>query len=230
LTAATAVVSVLFAFVLAANLMVGTASQRTLSLTSAEEAAPQVVPEAEASPATAERAEVGKALPDKELPSSPPARGEVVGEEAVEEEGLAGTVNGTPGAGSSETREAPPVAAVEEAPHEDAPAQAPTFEIAGGGTDAALTPAPAPLPPSAEGERDASPEGTPSAFLDAPGRDETELPAEEQVEPAGGQGIDEGLTAARAELLPWHVLEIALGITAVILAIATVLAWRARRH
>ena len=244
LTAATAAASVLFAFVLAADLMGGTASQHTLSLTTGEKAASQVVLEAEAPPAAVEQAEAEKALPNEEILSPPPARVEVVEEAAAEDtEDLAegvdappaavfpdtreapSVVAATPTAAFPETREAPPKAAVEEVPHQDAPAQSPAFEAEGGGGTGTATP-----PPMEEEERKAPSEGTPLALRDVPGADEAEEPAEEQIESTGGSRVDEGLTAAHVPLLPWHVLEIILGITAAVLAIATVLAWRARRR
>jgi hypothetical protein len=246
LTAATAVVSLLFVVVLAGNLLFLGAGDRA----SAPRPEPQMAAEA-----------------PRELPAPVPAsEEEVVAETVVEVEvtvevELEAEGEGTLGAVPTETplpmaAEAPPeavspvtVEAEEYAAEIAADADATAVAMGGGGTMEPAVPTPIPSPPAAEKAEEplttlptattvaraavGVAEPTPSDV----GKAEPPLEAAQDEEaaaaeppPAAVESEPEQALPQRAVIPPWWALEVALGLIALGLAFATVRAWRARRR
>jgi hypothetical protein len=220
LTAATAVVSLLFVVVLLGDLLLpgigGLASAPEPMAQSKE--IPQLA--LEAAP-TGEGAGIEGDLAPSST-SAPMAAAEVPREEpkmAVEEEATAGTEDEVapssalepPPAGEA-PREEPEMAVAEEMPEEIQPQEAPLET----GT------------PSVGGATLTAPAGGggPTEEATAP----TEVPAVGE-EPAGRELLDESdMEGLRRLRLPWEVLEIGLGLAAVVLTVTTIRAWRVRRR
>ncbi len=220
LTAATAVVSLVFVVVLAGDLL--------LSGVGGQAFAPAAAPPMEAE------------APQVALESAP-----VIEEVEVEVEEVIPAATSLP-----MPMEVPPEVvstAVVEAEHYDAEAPRAaetTVPAAGGGlSENATAPAPSPSPavvekaavaPTAPTVATALPqeetngaEPTPSEVAEvAPlmvEEEETEAPRDER-------GAPEGEAVGLRSVIPWRVLEIALGLAALGLALATIWAWRARRQ
>ncbi len=220
LTAATAVVSLVFVVVLAGDLL--------LSGVGGQAFAPAAAPPMEAE------------APQVALESAP-----VIEEVEVEVEEVIPAATQSP-----MPMEVPPgvvITAVAEAEHYDAEAPRATettVPAAGGGlSENATAPAPSPSPavvekaavaPTAPTVATALPqeetngaEPTPSEVAEAVPlmveEEETEAPRDER-------GAPEGEAVGLRSVIPWRVLEIALGLAALGLALATIWAWRARRQ
>jgi anti-sigma factor RsiW len=114
------------------------------------------------------------------------------------------------------------------------------FPVAGGGaTEGTVTPAPTAAPLAAEiaPAQTATPVPTPGpeeplrSPAPAPSEENDMVPTagvEELADGGGERAIHWGL--APQGISPWRILEIALGVVAVGMAVATVMAWRARRR
>jgi hypothetical protein len=259
LTAATAVVSLLFVVVLAGDLWLSgmegiTSALRTEPLLEAE--APQ--PQAWAPSPIDEGAEVEKAmpvatalpLPAEVPPETPPeaaAETERYGVETPE-----GVESDVPAAGGGPVEQP---AASPGPPQAEQVAAAPTVPVAsedvdatalgtGGGGPGEEPPVPALVPsPTMDGETTAVPTG-PVMEIEVPVADvgsaeptpgvvgDFATEVIEEMEPGateGGRDVAEGEAASLRPALPWRVLEVILGLTALGLALTTVWAWRARR-
>jgi anti-sigma factor RsiW len=241
LTAATAVVSLMFVVVLAGDLLlsgVGQVGFAPAAELASEAEAPQV---ALAPPPVSEtvvveqvevEAEVEKVLPAPtaaempvEAPREAPADEEGYGAETPEE--VAPTEPGMGGGG----------------PTEEPPAPAAVAPVAGEATTLTPAPAPSPSPPTVE-EAAEAPKAAATATA-VPAQDEaaaTPTPSEVgEVSPpvtgevapevaAGERGAPEREAGLRARIPPWRVVEAILGLAALGLALATIWAWRARRR
>jgi hypothetical protein len=245
LTAATAVVSLVFVVVMAGDLLLSGVGQVSLAPAAApalEAEAPQMAlaPSPLSETVVVEQveveAEVEKALPaptaaempveaPREAPPEAPAEEERYDAETPEE--VAPTEPGMGGGG----------------PTEEPPAPAAVAPVAGEATTLTPAPAPTPSPPAAE-EAAEAPEALATATA-VPERDETpatptpgevgeatpQVTGEEEPEAAEGRrGMPEREIALRARISPWRVVEIVLGLAALGLALATIRAWRARRR
>jgi hypothetical protein len=220
LTAATAVASFLFVIVLAGDLLFFGTGRLTL----APEAAPQEIPEAamEYAGPIEETKEVEKAVSVEEA-------------EAEEVQPPAAVSTATPPLPMMEAPiEAAPEATVEAEGYEEEKAvEAPAPAIGGGPTEGPPIPAePCCEPtmetaaPTEEG-RGAEPTLGTEAAVAPLGGDEEASEADAVTEERGPR---EGERTNIALITPWRVLEIALGLIALGLALTTVLAWRARRR
>lgn len=245
LTAATAVVSLVFVVVLAGDLLLSGVGQVGF----APAAAP--VLEAEA--------------PQMALAPSPVSGTVVVEQVEVEVEAEkvlpAPTAAGMP---VEAPRAAPPEAPAEEkrydaetpeevaptepgmgggGPTEEPPAPAAVAPVAGEATTLTPAPAPTPSPPVVE-EAAEAPKAAATATA-VPERDETpatptpgevgeaapQVTGEDEPGAAEGErGAPEREAGLRARIPPWRVVETILGLAALGLALATIRAWRVRRH
>ena len=220
LTAATAVVSLVFVVVLAGDLL--------LSGVGGQAFAPAAAPPMEAE------------APQVALESAPVSE-EV--EVEVEEVIPAATQSPMP-------MEVPPGAVptvVAEAEHYDAEAPRAaetTMPAAGGGlSEEATAPAPSPSPavvekaavaPTAPTVATALPQEETNGAEPTPSEVAEAVPLmveeEETGAPRGERGAPEGEAAGLRSVIPWRGLEVALGLAALGLALATIRAWRARRQ
>lgn len=245
LTAATAVVSLVFVVVMAGDLLlsgVGQVSFAPAAEPLLEAEAPQVAlaPSPVSETVVVEQveveAEVEKALPTptaaempveapREAPPEAPAEEERYAAEPPED--AAPTEPGMGGGG----------------PTEEPPAPAAVAPVAGEATT--LTPAPAPTPSPPAVEEAAEAPKAPATATAVQARDEapaTSTPGEagaaappvtgeEAPEAAeAGRGMPEREATLRARISPWRVVEAILGLAALGLALATIRAWRARRR
>jgi hypothetical protein len=240
LTAATAVVSLVFVVVLAGDLLLSGVGQVGFA-PAAEPALEVEAPRAALAPSpvsetvVAEQVEVEaeKALPAPTAAGVPVEAPREAAPEAPAEEGYA-----------AETPEE--VAPTEPGMGGGGPTEEPRAAAAPVATGAAIpTPAPAPTPsPSVAEEAAEAPKALATATA-VPARDEapaTPTPSEagtaappvtgeEAPEVAAGErGAPERETALRARIPPWRVVEAILGLAALGLALATIRAWRVRRH
>jgi hypothetical protein len=246
LTAATAVVSLLFVVVLAGDLLLSGIGGQAFAPAAEpllEAEAPQV---ALAPSPVSEQVEV-EAVVEAE------AEEEIEAEEVEEEVEKAVPAATAPAAAMEAPPEAPPEATAEvEADHAETPegAESPVPAMGGGGPDEeAAAPTPTAVPPGTEEvaaaptvaatatalpERDVSgAEPTPSEGGAEPAPGEVAARSVEEEAPEateGEEGAQERAVPARATIPPQRVLEAILGLTALGLALATVWAWRARRR
>ena len=220
LTAATAVVSLVFVVVLAGDLL--------LSGVGGQAFAPAAAPPMEAE------------APQVALESAP-----VIEEVEVEVEKVIPAATQSP-----MPMEVPPGAVptvVAEAEHYDAEAPRAaetTVPAAGGGLSENAT-APAPSPSPAVVEKAAVAPTAPTVATTVP-QEETNgaeptssevaevaplMAEEEETEaPRDERGAPEGEAVGLRSVIPWRGLEVALGLAALVLALATIWAWRARRQ
>jgi hypothetical protein len=234
LTAATAVVSLVFVVVLAGDLLLSGLGRQAFAPAAEpvlEAEAPQValapsptgeevVAEAVVEAEAEEEVEVEKAVPAATAPAMPT---EAPLEAAPEATARAERTD----AGTPEGVEAPAPGMGGGGPTEQPTAPTPTAvpSVAEGPT----APAPTPGPPEAE-EAAAAPTALATATT-TPGQ--VAPRAAEEVEPQAaesGRGAPEREGAQVAAIPPWRLLEAILGLTALGLALATVWAWRARRR
>ena len=245
LTAATAVVSLLFVVVLAGDLLLSGMGRQAFAPAAEpllEAEAPQValapspvseqvkvevVVEAEAEEEEEEEAEVEKAVPAATAPAAP--------------------MEAPP--------EAPPEATAEvEADYAETleGAEAPAAAVGGGADEEAAAPTPTTIPPGTEAPAVLAPTASPPvaeevAAAPTVAATATAMP-ESGVEPApaevaprsveeqapeateGEEEAQEREVPALATIPPQRVLEAILGLTALVLALATIWAWRARRR
>jgi hypothetical protein len=236
LTAATAVVSLVFVVVLAGDLLLSGVGQVGFA-PAAEPALEVEAPRAALAPSPVSEtveveAEVEKALPAPTATLVPtPAPREAAPEAPAEEEGYA-----------AETPEE--VGPTEPGIGGGGPTEEPRAAAAPVATGAAIpTPAPTPTPSVVE-EAAEAPKAAATATA-VPARDEapaTPTPSEagaaappvtgeEAPEVAAGErGAPEREAGLRARIPPWRVVELILGLAALGLALATIRAWRARRR
>jgi hypothetical protein len=245
LTAATAVVSLVFVVVLAGDLLlsgVGQVSFAPAAEPLLEAEAPQVAlaPSPVSETVVVEQVEIEveaeKALPaptaaempveaPREAPPEAPAEEERY--DAETPEGVAPTEPGMGGGGPTEEPPAPaavaPVAGEATTPP-PAPAPTPSLSMAEDAAEAPKAAATATAVP----ERDKAPATpTPSEAGEAA----PPVTGEEEPEAAEGtRGAPEREAALRARIPPWRVVEAILGLAALGLALATTWAWRARRR
>ncbi|MFN2270772.1 MAG: zf-HC2 domain-containing protein [Anaerolineae bacterium] len=247
LTAATAVVSLLFVAVLAGDLFFsGVSGMTQLAAPVSEERAAMVPSPAEG---TAGEEEAEKALSITESPAeeAPPGFGaegtQVPNAEAPEAPSLQSTpLPETPGetqeAGDGEGRYA---GATPEAEGSPGPA-----EVGGGGEPPAESPVPTSIPTTGEAADSAAstdmPEPKESVSVPLPAtvesteravRDKGPAPDDgTEAGPPPAEGGDEGWhrSPSPAWETPWRAIEVALGVAALLLALAMVWAWRARRR
>lgn len=222
LTAATSIASLLFVIVLAGDLLLS----RVGGLAFAPASAP--LPEAEA--------------PKTEL--TPPLVGQELGAEETMPTDAISTATPLP-------MEAPVEAPLETTAEAERGAvvtpqvaASPAPAMGGGGpTEEPAAPAPVPSPAEAEEltvaptmataaavaeEKDeGSAEPTPSVVIETP---PSEVEEEEADAAEDRQDVPESAVTEPVTISPWRVLEVALGLTTLGLALATVWAWRARRH
>ena len=116
--------------------------------------------------------------------------------------------------------------------------QAPAPEVTGAPARAeevaeapTASPIPTPAPAPSTEERLTGAESTPSEVAEAP-RVEERVEEEEDraVGPAGAERGALDTQLARPPGFPWQALEVALGLAVLVLAVAAVWSWRARRH
>jgi hypothetical protein len=235
LTAATAVVSLMFVVVLAGDLLLSGVGQVGFA-PAAEPALEAEAPQMALAPSPLSETvvvEAEKALPAPtaaEMPVEAPreAPPEAPAEERYDAETPEDVAPTEPGMGGGGPTEEPRAAA------------APVAEEA-----TTLTPAPAPTPapsvaeeaaeaPKAAATVTAVPEWDKAPVTPTPsemGEAAPQVTGEEEPGAAeGARGVPERETALRARISPWRVVEAILGLAALGLALATIRAWRARHR
>lgn len=239
LTAATGVVSLLFMVVLAGNLLLPH-TRGNLAFAPAAAPLPEIeAPQAAVEPsppsqkaATEEFEEIEPAYAGAPTPlplpteapaeEAPPRANEAEGHDEATPEEWDGMAEATPG----EMTEAPPFTGGGGQPAVEATIGTPTATPLVAEEAAAAPTAPTTATVTTEEDRD-SVEPTPGAVSEAVPLAGGE---EETVAVEGEQAALEDGRSGLFQVTLWLVLEVALGLTALGLALATILAWRARRH
>ncbi len=220
LTAATSVASLLFVIVLAGDLLLSRVGR--LAFAPASAPLPEAeAPKTELTPPLVEELEAGKTAHPTAAPIATP-----LPMEAPVEAPLETTAEAERGAVVTPKVTASPAPAMGGGPIEEtaAPAPAPSPAEA---EELTAAPTMATAAAVAEEEDEGSAEPTPSVVIEPPPSEveEEEADAAEDRQDAPESEITEPVTIS-----PWRVLEIGLGLTTLGLALATVWAWRARRH
>jgi anti-sigma factor RsiW len=229
LTAATVVASLLFAVVLAGDLAFSSMGRSALAPKAEPQEAPQLA--MEPSPAVEEmeaqvEVEAEKVVAPDAAPSATPVTPELEAPAEAPPEALAETEDYEEM--EEKAVEAPAPAMAGGGPVEEVTATAPALTTSPP-AERAATPLPTtpPMATAPEGADEGSTEPTPSVTTEVAPPRSAEKEAEEAM---ADEHLREGERASIALITLWRVLEIALGLTALGLALGTILAWRARRR